>query len=113
MLQLLNQTRRSHGLPVFRLNRELSHTAWLHSKQMAYRNRLFHTYDLYSAVRAYRPSTWGENVGVAGWLKPLRKAWMQSSGHRANILKARFRRIGIGVVRARGQFWVTTIFYGG
>jgi uncharacterized protein YkwD len=113
MLQLLNQTRRSHGLPVFRLNRELSHRAWLHSKQMAYRNQIFHTYDLYGVVRAYRPSTWGENVGVAGWLKLLRKCWMQSSGHRANILKARFRRIGIGVVKARGQVWVTTVFYGG
>jgi uncharacterized protein YkwD len=113
MLQLLNQTRRSHGLVVFRLNVDLSHFAWLHSRRMAERNRIFHTDDLYSAVRTYQPSTWGENVGMAGWLKKLRTCWMQSSAHRANILNPRFRRIGIGVVKARGGVWVTAIFYGG
>jgi uncharacterized protein YkwD len=113
MLQLLNQTRRNHGLPTFRLNAQLSHTAWLHSKRMAERNQIFHTYNLYDAVRAYSPSTWGENVGKAAFLTRVRTLWMHSSGHRANILKARFRRIGIGVVKARGWVWVTTIFYGG
>jgi uncharacterized protein YkwD len=113
MHNLLNQTRRNHGLPVFRLNAELSHKAWLHSKRMADRNRLFHTSDLYGAVRTYSPSTWGENVGKGSILRQVRRAWMHSSAHRANILKARFRRIGIGVVKARGAVWVTTIFYGG
>jgi uncharacterized protein YkwD len=46
-------------------------------------------------------------------LTRLRTLWMRSAGHRANILKRGYRRIGIGVVRARGLFWVTTIFYGG
>ena len=113
MLRLLNQTRRNHGLSAFRLNVELSQTSWRHSRRMANQGRLFHTYDLYRAVRAYRPSTWGENVGMAGWLKLLRQCWMRSSSHRANLLNPRFRRIGIGVVKARGRVWVTTIFYGG
>lgn len=112
MLHLLNQTRRNHGLRVFRLNVELSHFAWRHSRRMAQRNRLFHTADLYQVVRAYQPSTWGECVGVAGTLKRVRTLWMRSSGHRAIILKPRFRRIGIGVVKARGLVWVTAIFYG-
>jgi uncharacterized protein YkwD len=38
---------------------------------------------------------------------------MHSPAHRSNILNARYRRIGIGVVKARGVVWVTTIFYGG
>jgi uncharacterized protein YkwD len=38
---------------------------------------------------------------------------MRSAPHRANILNARYRRIGIGVVKARGLVWVTAIFYGG
>jgi uncharacterized protein YkwD len=113
MLHLLNQTRRSHGLPTFRLNLTVSHRAWLHSKSMANQNTLFHTGNLYDAVRAYRPSTWGENVGMAGWVTRVRTLWMQSSGHRHNILNGRYRRIGIGVVRARGVVWVTAIFYGG
>lgn len=113
MLHLLNQTRRNHDLPILRLNGELSHDAWRHSKRMAERNKLFHTADLYDAVRAYHPSTWGESVGVAGTLRRVRTLWMQSSDHRANILKPRFRRIGVGVVKARGMVWVTAIFYGG
>ena len=112
MLQLLNQARRSHGLPVFRLNRELSSFAWRHSKQMAAANQLFHTSNLYGAVRAWSPSTWGENVGAARWLRRVMGLWMGSGGHRDNILNPRFRRIGIGVVRARGLVWATTIFYG-
>ena len=112
MLNLLNQTRRSHGLPVFRLNRNLSHNAWLHSKQMSEQNRCFHTADLYGAVSAYSPLTWGENVGAAGTLRRVRTLWMGSGGHRANLLNARFRRVGIGVARARGMVWVTVIFYG-
>jgi uncharacterized protein YkwD len=113
MLHLLNQTRVNHGLPVFRLNVDVSHFAWRHSKRMAERNRCFHTADLYDAVRTYSPSTWGENVGAAGTLRRIRTLWMGSGGHRANILNPRFRRIGIGVVKARGLLWVTTIFYGG
>jgi uncharacterized protein YkwD len=113
MLQLLNQARRNHGLPVFRLNLDLSASAWRHSKRMATRNRLFHTANLYEAVRAWSPSTWGENVGAARWLKRVRTLWMRSGGHRDNILNPRFRRIGIGVVRSRGLVWVTAIFYGG
>jgi uncharacterized protein YkwD len=113
MLRILNQTRRSHGLPAFRLNANLSHFAWQHSGRMADRRGLFHTPDLYQRVRAYHPSTWGENVGMAGLLRTLRTLWMQSAPHRANLLNRRFRRIGIGVVRARGMLWATTIFYGG
>ena len=113
MLHLLNQTRRSHGLRVFRLNGVLSHDAWRHSKRMAERNKVFHTLNLYDVVRSYHPSTWGENVGAAGTLRRVRALWMGSGGHRDNILNPRFRRIGVGVVKARGLVWVTAIFYGG
>ncbi len=113
MLQLLNQTRRSHGRPVFRLNTKVSHFAWLHSRAMVGRNNLFHSGNLYDAVRTYRPSAWGENVGMAGVLGNVRTLWMRSAGHRANILNSRYRAIGIGVVKARGLVWVTAIFYGG
>jgi uncharacterized protein YkwD len=37
---------------------------------------------------------------------------MHSADHRANILRRAFRRVGVGVVKARGSVWVTVIFYG-
>jgi uncharacterized protein YkwD len=113
MLHLLNQARRSHGLPVFRLNAYVSRFGGVHSRQMADRNVLFHSVHLYRAVRPYRPSAWGENVAMASSLLRARTLWMRSAGHRANILRARYRRIGIGVAQSRGLIWVTTIFYGG
>jgi uncharacterized protein YkwD len=113
MLRLLNRVRRQHGLPVFRINRELSTRAFRHSKRMARANDVFHTQDLYRLVRSYEPSMWGENVGMAQYLKTVRRLWMHSAGHRANILKRGFRRVGVGAVKARGVMWVTVIFYGG
>ena len=62
---------------------------------------------------AYSPSTWGENVGMAGTLLRIRTLWMGSAGHRANILKPAFRRIGIGVVKARGRDVGNRDLYGG
>ena len=112
MLRLLNQVRRNHGLPVFRLNRNLSTSAWQHSSRMANQNDLFHTQDLYRMVRSYNATTWGENVGMAGRMRRVRTLWMHSSGHRANILRRAYRYIGVGAVRARGSVWVTAMFYG-
>ena len=113
MLRLLNQVRRQHERPIFRINRELSTSAFRHSKRMARANDVYHTRDLYRVVRSYEPSMWGENVGMARYLKTVRRLWMHSAGHRSNILKRGFRRVGIGAVKARGSMWVTVIFYGG
>ncbi len=39
------------------------------------------------------------------------RAFMESPGHRANILEPRFTKIGLGVYRnAAGAFWVTEMF---
>ena len=113
MLRLLNQVRRQHGLPVFRINRELSTSAFRHSKRMARADNIFHTQDLYRVVRSFEPSMWGENVGAARYLKTVRRLWMHSAGHRGNILNRGFRRVGVRALKARGIMWVTVIFYGG
>jgi uncharacterized protein YkwD len=113
MYQLVNGSRRHHDLRALDLNATLSKKAWRHSKRMAERNSVFHTADLYSLVRRYRPSAWGENVGMAGTLKRMEVLFMRSAPHRANILSSRFRHIGVGVVRARDRIWVTLDFYGG
>jgi uncharacterized protein YkwD len=44
----------------------------------------------------YRWSAWGENVAM-GYLTPraVMRAWMNSPGHRANILSRSFRHIGV------------------
>jgi len=58
--------------------------------------------------------TLGENllVGPAGMpIDQMEQVWMNSPGHRANILSPRFTRIGIGAVRTTsGRWWATQDF---
>lgn len=112
LYELIKQTRLNHDLPVLRLDRNLSKYCRRHTLDMAQQNRLFHSTDLAGKVSRYNADWWGENVGYAGTLRRLRYLWMHSPGHRANLLNRHYRYIGIGVVRARGWFWSTTIFYG-
>lgn len=61
--------------------------------------------------------TWrasGENIAY-GYNSPedVMTGWMNSSGHRANILNANFDSIGIGVVSEHGVLYWTQVFTGG
>jgi uncharacterized protein YkwD len=112
LFELIRQTRANHDLPRLHMDRDLSRYCRRHSLDMAQQNRLYHSNDLAGKVRRYNADAWGENVGYAGTLRRLRSLWMHSSSHRANLLSRRFHFIGIGVARARGWYWATTIFYG-
>ncbi len=54
----------------------------------------------------------GENVAF-GYSsgKSVTKAWMDSSGHRANLLNGKHRLIGVGAYQdSRGQWYVSQVF---
>jgi uncharacterized protein YkwD len=113
ILCLLNAERTSRGLRAVRLNARLGRAATLHSGDMV--RRKFFAHDSPSGrsvvdrVRAVgfipRTGTWivGENIafgsGSLGQPAAIMRAWMESPGHRANILQKRYREIGIGVAR--------------
>ncbi|MEO8476908.1 MAG: CAP domain-containing protein [Actinomycetota bacterium] len=112
MFHLVNNARRNHGLDPLAMDARLSRTAHRHSMLMAARRTVFHTANLYDTVRRYRPNRWGENVGMAGTVRRLHRAFMASAEHRANILGTAYRRVGVGIVRSGGRVWGTLIFYG-
>lgn len=67
--------------------------------------------DRLSAV-GYQWQAWGENL-AAGQQTPAAavQGWMQSSGHRANILSSSFTEIGTGyAVDASGRPYYTQVF---
>lgn len=108
-LRATNQARIEHGLHRLRLSDPISRFARRHSRQMAQAGHIFH-----SDLSFPKPADWtvaGENVG-RGSLRRILRAFMRSPEHRANILNPRFRRIGIGVVFAAGDAWVTEDFIG-
>ncbi len=112
MFHLVNKARRSHGLARLRMHDLISRKALHHSRSMSADGRIYHSSNLYGTVRRYRPRAWGENVGMAGTVRRLHQLFMESAPHRANILRAGYRRVGIGISRAAGRLWATLIFYG-
>lgn len=108
----VNRYRHQHGVAALRENHSVDRTAWRHSQAMATQRRLFHSADLQAKLRTYHPSSWGENVGMGPSVWRVFKAWSRSSTHRANMLNRRFRHAGVGVVFARGSYWITMVFYG-
>ena len=73
---------------------------------MAERQTLYHS-DL-AGICCFR--SLAENVGSGATPTVVHVAFMGSSGHRANILNPAMRHVGVGVVSAGGQLWVTEIF---
>jgi uncharacterized protein YkwD len=112
MLSWMNQARGRHGAVELDSVRRLRELANVHSQQMAYEGRIFHTEQLSARLRIVSWSVAGENVGVGPRLWALYDAFMKSDVHRDNILERRFQRVGIGVYRADGFLWITLIFVG-
>jgi uncharacterized protein YkwD len=126
---LLNEQRAAHGLRKLRLNGRLSKAAARHARDMARRHYFSHV-SLSGAsflqrikrtgyLRRARSWSAGENIawGSGGFATPrsIVQAWMNSPGHRANILNGRFREIGLGVARraprGRGATYVNEFGY--
>ena len=107
-----NNTRASRGIPRLYLNESLSDKARAHSRAMQSRGSIFHTANLAGVYRSWSWSYLGENVGVGPSMLDLHKAFMNSPGHRANILKRQYRRFGVGATKVGSRIWVTVIFMG-
>ena len=103
ILNLVNEERQKAGLSPLTLSEELSRTASVKSKDMASQNYFSHTSPAYGGLtqllsaQGIQYSYAGENIAM-GQNSPeaVMRAWMNSSGHRANILNANFTRLGVG-----------------
>jgi uncharacterized protein YkwD len=112
ILCLHNQIRAEHDLPTLRENKKLRKAALGHSRDMVNNTFFEHTtpdgvtmVDRILRARYVREDDgWvlGENLawgtGSYGTPRGALDAWMESPGHRANILKRSFREMGVGVV---------------
>jgi len=117
VIRLVNEIRVNNGLKPLAANWELSRVARYKSQDMADNRYFSHTSPTYGSpfqmIRAFGLSfrTAGENIAY-GQRTPqaVVNAWMNSSGHRANILNASYTQIGVGYV-ANGHYW-TQMFIG-
>jgi uncharacterized YkwD family protein len=115
--RLVNLERQKAGLAPLTLSEELSRVARIKSQDMADKNYFSHTSptygDPFQMMRSFgiKFGYAGENIakGYRG-AESVMNGWMNSSGHRANILNANFKKIGVGYVEARGTTYWTQLF---
>lgn len=104
VLKEINNYRSLSGAPPLTLDARLTKAAQAHADDMAAKNYFSHTsLDGRSAgqritAAGYTWRTYGENIamGYADWSAALR-GWMNSAGHRRNMLSPSFQHIGLGV----------------
>ena len=117
VIRLVNQIRTQNGLKPLTANWELSRVARYKSQDMVDNRYFSHTSPTYGSpfqmIRSFGLSyrTAGENIAY-GYRTPqaVVDAWMNSSGHRANILNGSYTQIGVGYVPS-GNYW-TQMFIG-
>lgn len=114
ILRLVNAERAKNGLAALTLSDKLCELARLKAEDMVANNYFDHTSPTYGTpfemMRKFGVSyrSAGENI-AAGQRTPeeVMHAWMNSSGHRANILSADYTELGVGVaIGQRGIYWV-------
>jgi len=110
-LCLVNQERTSRGLKPLQPNRRLARAAAGHAKDMVAKGYFSHdSADGRSFVDRIRTAGYivprafpslGEDLawgsGTLGTPREIVQSWMESPGHRANILDRKFRQAGMGV----------------
>ena len=117
VIRLVNEIRVENGLKALTYDWELSRVARIKSQDMKDNNYFAHNSPVYGTpfqmIKNFGISyrTAGENI-AKGYATPqaVVNGWMNSSGHRANILNASYTRIGVGYV-ASGNYW-TQMFIG-
>lgn len=118
LLSLLNRDRTQRGLHALQSDSTLISVARLKSNDMVSRNYFSHTSPTYGSpaqmLARYnvRYSTFGENIAKAGDAARIHSMWMNSAGHRANILNPKFTHVGIGTAVNGAGYAATQIFNG-
>jgi len=116
LLAAANQDRTARGLPRLHFDDQLALAARLHAYEMAKRHTISHRFpgeqDL--AARAGDAgahfSLVTENVAEAPNSAEIHDLWMNSEGHRANLLDPNVDSVGIAVIQSRGEFYAVEDF---
>lgn len=118
LVELTNQARGKEKLPPLKVNPVLMKAAALHTANMAKQGKLEHELDG-KKVRdrlddlGYKWAECGENIATDSDPNEAFKGWMESKGHRENILDPSYEEIGVALVRNpkdKDEFYFTQVF---
>lgn len=112
---LVNKERQAAGLPALKVNTKLARVAERKAEDMRDNNYFSHTSPTYGSpfdmMRQFgiRYTSAGENI-AKGQKSPqsVMKGWMNSQGHKDNILDSKYTEIGVGYVTdgSGNTYWV-------
>ncbi len=104
VFDLINKQRTNNGLQPLKVDEEVQKVARIKAQDMVQNNYFSHESPTYGSpfdmLKSFKVSyrTAGENIAANSSNSGAVTAWMNSSGHKANILNSNFNYTGIGVV---------------
>ena len=120
----VNEERTKAGVPALSYNSTMETYARVKSKDMGVRNYFDHVDPDGEMITAQMArdgvsyNAWGENIAYIGGVsdaaalaEQFMTNWMNSDGHRANILSSNFTSIGVGVYKSGNRYYATQEFY--
>lgn len=118
VFQLVNKERAARGLQLLTYNTEVARVARIKSQDMINKGYFSHTSPTYGSPFnmmenfGIRFSNGGENIAYGQrTAQEVMTGWMNSAGHRANILSGSYTQIGVGVAKAsNGTLYWTQLF---
>ncbi|NLM42401.1 MAG: SH3 domain-containing protein [Clostridiales bacterium] len=118
ILELCNAERAKVGAPALKANNDLTKLARMKSKDMVDKGYFSHQSPTYGSpfdmLRNYGVSYMyaGENLAQNTTAEKAFRAWMNSEGHRKNILNPNFTELGVGIASMDGSNMYTQLFIG-
>jgi len=118
VIRLVNVERAKKGLPALKANWQLSRVARYKSEDMANKGYFSHTSPTYGSPFkmmedfGIKFTAAGENIAMGQQTaRDVMNAWMNSPGHRNNILSPSFTEIGVGLAKGpNGRLYWTQMF---
>jgi uncharacterized protein YkwD len=111
IVKLTNKDRVKHDARKVTSSKCLDKFAERQAKRQAKKKKMYHQ-NLQAALVECDMRMVGENVAFGFTsTKALQRAWMNSPGHRSNILNKEFRKVGVGAAKdSRGRWYYATVF---
>ena len=104
VFDLINKQRTNNGLKALKVDSEVQRVAKIKAQDMINNNYFSHNSPTYGSpfdmLKSFKVSykTAGENIAGNSSNSAAVAAWMNSSGHKANILNSSYNYTGVGVV---------------
>ncbi len=124
IFERVNAERSKAGLPQLSYNNTMQKYARIKSQDMGVRNYFDHKDPQGNLITAKMKAdgvnymAWGENIAYIGGVSDANALadqfmtnWMNSPGHRANILSSNFKSIGVGVYKSGNRVYATQEFF--